>query len=61
MREGRPSKTALRAPRERAAHRLYDEPTVFDDPLALAILGPEESEAIRRDASTTPEPAVATR
>lgn len=49
MREGKPSETALRVARQRAAHQIYDEPTVLDDPLALAILGSEEAEAIRSD------------
>ena len=34
-----PSNTALRVARRRAAHQLLDEPRIFDDPLALRILG----------------------
>jgi methyltransferase (TIGR00027 family) len=33
----------------RAAHQLLDDPRVFDDPLALTILGVEQSVAIRGD------------
>jgi methyltransferase (TIGR00027 family) len=39
--ETRPSKTALRVAMHRAAHQLLDQPKVFDDPLALAIIGPK--------------------
>jgi len=39
--ETRPSKTALRVAMHRAAHQLLDNPKVFDDPLALAIIGPK--------------------
>ena len=41
MREGRPSATALRVALRRAAHQILDHPKVFDDPLAVPILGPE--------------------
>lgn len=34
----------------RAAHQLYDEPAVFRDPLALAILGEEAAERVRTGA-----------
>jgi methyltransferase (TIGR00027 family) len=46
---GTPSGTALRVATVRAAHRLLDDPIVFDDPLALAILGPETEAAMRAD------------
>ncbi len=41
MREGRPSATAFRVAVRRAAHQILDRPKVFDDPLAVPILGPE--------------------
>ncbi len=41
MREGRPSRTALGAALHRAAHQVLDRPRVFDDPLAVPILGAE--------------------
>lgn len=34
-----PSRTALRVAMRRAAHQVLDHPRVFDDPLALPILG----------------------
>jgi len=41
MIEGRPSMTARRVAMRRAAHQLIDRPLVFEDPLAVPILGPE--------------------
>ncbi len=37
--EGLPSASAERVARLRAAHQLIDDPRVFDDPLAVRILG----------------------
>jgi methyltransferase (TIGR00027 family) len=37
---GEPSRTAVYVAMLRAAHRLLDEPIVFDDPLALIVLEP---------------------
>jgi methyltransferase (TIGR00027 family) len=45
--EGRPSATAQGAAQLRATHQLVDQPRVFDDPLALRILGAEAEAAIR--------------
>ncbi len=39
MKEKSPSATALRVAARRAAHQLIDDPKIFDDPLALRILG----------------------
>ncbi len=39
MDEGRPSATALGAAMLRAAHQILDDPKIFDDPIALKILG----------------------
>jgi methyltransferase (TIGR00027 family) len=39
VREGEPSRTAWGAAVHRAVHPLLDEPVLFDDPLALPILG----------------------
>jgi len=44
-----PSETARRVALRRAAHQLLDSPPVFDDPLALPILGPEQEAALRAD------------
>jgi methyltransferase (TIGR00027 family) len=45
----RPSRTAYRVALHRAAHQLLDFPTVFVDPLAVRILGPEVEAALRAD------------
>ena len=39
MHDHLPSKTALRVAARRGAHQLVDNPKVFDDPLAVRILG----------------------
>jgi len=55
-----PSRTALRVAMRRAAHQLYDaKPLVFDDPIAVAILGPHAAEIERtpgRDPEHKPRP-----
>jgi len=43
-----PSRTALRVDLRRAAHQLYDSPLVFEDPLAVRILGDTYAEELRR-------------
>jgi methyltransferase (TIGR00027 family) len=47
MNEDRPSSTAHGAAFLRAAHQILDTPKIFDDPVALKILGAEEAKAIR--------------
>ena len=48
MEHARPSRTALRVALRRAAHQLYDvRPLVFEDPIAVAILGPHANEIER--------------
>jgi methyltransferase (TIGR00027 family) len=49
MIQGQPSRTAERVALRRAAHQLLDDPRVHDDPLALAILGAEQADALRAD------------
>ena len=44
-----PSRTAWRVAVRRAVHQLLDRPPVLDDPLALAILGPETAASLRAD------------
>lgn len=60
MQEARPSRTALRVAMRRAAHQLYDaRPLVFDDPIAVTILGPYAQELERtpgREAAHKPRP-----
>jgi methyltransferase (TIGR00027 family) len=45
MEENCPSKTALHVAMRRAAHQILDYPKIFDDPLALRMLGLEDSSA----------------
>ena len=47
MKEGQPSATAQRVAIRRAAHQLLDRPKVFDDPLALRIIGHESASALQ--------------
>ena len=49
MIEAQPSRTALRVALRRAAHQLVDaRPLVFEDPLAVRILGPAAAEELKR-------------
>ncbi|NYE61432.1 methyltransferase (TIGR00027 family) [Duganella sp. 1224] len=43
----------------RAAHQLYDEPRILNDPLALRILGPEREAELRADARRQQHPLAA--
>src|SRR5947208_86947 len=47
MHEARPSRTAYRVALRRAAHQILDSPKVFDDPLAVRIVGPEAEAQLR--------------
>lgn len=49
MNPGQPSRTAVRVALRRAAHQILDKPVVFDDPLALQMIGPEVAGALRAD------------
>src|SRR5271156_827062 len=42
------SRTALSVALRRAAHQIYDSPVVFNDPLAVGILGAAYAEQLRR-------------
>ncbi|MBI1891157.1 MAG: class I SAM-dependent methyltransferase [Burkholderiales bacterium] len=46
---GIPSRSALRVATLRAVHQLLDEPIVFDDPIALPILGDQLEATVRGD------------
>jgi len=49
MVEAQPSRTALRVALRRAAHQLHDDPPlVFEDPLAVRILGPEYAQELAK-------------
>jgi len=39
MKEGVPSRTAFRVALRRAAHQIFDNPKVLDDPLAIPVVG----------------------
>ena len=49
MKGDRPSATARSVAMRRAAHQLLDDPKVFDDPLALPIIGRKDESALRAD------------
>jgi methyltransferase (TIGR00027 family) len=44
-----PSRTAERVAAHRAQHQLLDEPRVFEDPLALSVLGRQRAEALQHN------------
>jgi methyltransferase (TIGR00027 family) len=54
MRTAQPSRTAQRVALRRAAHQLFDNPKVFNDPLAVAIAGPDAVGELQRAADTEP-------
>ena len=57
MHEVNPSRTALRVALRRAAHQLHDaKPLVFDDPLAVRILGKEFYEEVKRTPDSVKRP-----
>ena len=49
MEKFRPSSTAQRVAMKRTAHQLLDDPKVFDDPLALHIIGKKYASALQAD------------
>ena len=51
MELAKPSKTAMRVALRRAAHQIVDSPLIFDDPLAIRILG----KAARDEIARTPD------
>lgn len=61
MQEGRFSRTAHGVAVRRAAHQLFDQPKVFDDPLALPIIGAEAGEKLRSSPGTQSSTARAFR
>ncbi|MBZ5609956.1 MAG: class I SAM-dependent methyltransferase [Acidobacteriia bacterium] len=56
MHEYLPSRTALGVARRRAVHQLLDNPRVFDDPLAVSIIGPEAAARLASEVSTNEHP-----
>lgn len=56
MDNAKPSRTALRVAMRRAAHQIYDaQPLVFNDPIAVPILGKEYAEELRRTPGRNPD------
>jgi methyltransferase (TIGR00027 family) len=51
-----PSQTAQGAAMHRAAHQLLDRPLIFEDPLALKIIGLESAEEIRQGVARHAKP-----
>src|SRR5258707_5179708 len=51
MHDARPSRTAERVAIRRAAHQLVDRPLVFDDPLALRMIGERAASELRKRTS----------
>ena len=49
VRQGEPSRSALKVASLRAVHQLLDEPLVFPDPIALPLLGASAEAALRDD------------
>jgi len=56
MIKDQPSATANRVALRRAAHQLWDSPRVFDDPIALKIIDPEEAAELARSRPSEPAP-----
>ena len=57
MHEAIPSRTALRVALRRAAHQVQDaQPLVFDDPLAVRIIGKEFLEELQRTPDSVKRP-----
>jgi methyltransferase (TIGR00027 family) len=56
MLNDRPSQTAYRVALSRAAHQLLDHPLVLNDPVALAIIGPQGRQEINTHRARFQEP-----
>jgi methyltransferase (TIGR00027 family) len=58
MRQAIASRTAERVALRRAAHQIFDEPRVFEDPLALRIVGTEATAALQADQVEAQKPSA---
>jgi methyltransferase (TIGR00027 family) len=57
MQSASPSRTALRVALRRAAHQIYDaKPLVFEDPIAVPILGREYLPELHKTATKLEKP-----
>lgn len=57
MQDSRPSATAYRVAFRRAAHQILDHPQVFQDELAIRILGPDTREKVVQSIEQHQQPA----
>ncbi len=53
MHDTQSSRTALRVACRRAEHQVLDDPRVFEDPLALAVIGPELAAKVTSEGAQT--------
>jgi methyltransferase (TIGR00027 family) len=58
LKQGRFSRTAYKVALRRAAHQLFDQPKVLDDPLALAIVGAEAAEKLHASPKERQQPVA---
>jgi methyltransferase (TIGR00027 family) len=58
MKQDQPSRTAQLVAIRRAAHQLLDRPKVFDDPLALHIIGQESALALQTGKYQSEDPRL---
>lgn len=58
MIQDKPSRTAFRVAMRRAAHQVWDNPRVFEDPVALRIIGPATAAEIPISKESTRGPAA---
>jgi methyltransferase (TIGR00027 family) len=58
LKQGRFSRTAYKVALRRAAHQLFDQPRVLDDPLAVPIVGAEAAEKLRASAKERNHPVA---
>src|SRR5688500_9407088 len=58
MKEDQPSRTAQLVAIRRAAHQILDRPRVFDDPLAVHVIGQESAHALLTRQHQAEEPKV---
>ena len=57
VRQGEPSRSALRVASLRSVHQLLDEPLVLPDPIALSLLGASTEAALRDDPFALNDPS----
>lgn len=58
MKDDQPSRTAQLVAIRRAAHQILDKPKVFDDPLALSVIGWESAMALQTGRHQSKDPQL---